>query len=99
MTPCIRRTLRNPSNRARHGIASLLAMLYLVLFSVLALGFYTQVTMSAQCSASERRTMEALTAAQSGVHFARRPGVRRVGDAALRQAQRDDQLSVRPRVC
>jgi len=35
------------SNRRRRGMASLLAMLYLVIFSALAVGFYAQTTLSA----------------------------------------------------
>src|SRR5512132_3287882 len=64
----VRRTRIDPASR---GITSILAMLYLMLFSAMALGFYAQVIMSVQTSASEQRCLEALAAAQSGVHFVR----------------------------
>jgi hypothetical protein len=49
----------------------MLAMLYLVLFSALALGFYGATTMSAQISRNERGMSEAQHAAESGLHFMR----------------------------
>ena len=55
----------------RQGVASVLAMLYMVLFSALALGFYAQITLSAQISGNERRSRSALTAAESGLAFIR----------------------------
>jgi hypothetical protein len=69
------RTLGRPNNRGRssrrRGITSLLAMLYLVLFSALALGFYAQITVAAQLSGNEARICEALSATESGVAFMR----------------------------
>jgi hypothetical protein len=50
-------------------VAAVLAMLYLVLFASLALGFYAQVTASAQISGNERRAAEAQIAAESGARF------------------------------
>jgi hypothetical protein len=44
-------------------------MLYLVLFASLALGFYAQVTASAQLAGNERRAQEAQVAAESGARF------------------------------
>ena len=46
-------------------------MIYLVLFSTLALGFYAQVTVSAQASGNERRGAVAQAAAESGLGFLR----------------------------
>jgi hypothetical protein len=46
-------------------------MLYLVLFSALALGFYSATTMSAQISRNERAISEAQHAAESGLQFMR----------------------------
>jgi hypothetical protein len=57
--------------RRRRGIASVLAMLYMVLFSALALGFYAQVTLSAQVSHNERRAASAQAAAEAGYQFTR----------------------------
>ena len=55
----------------RHGITSVLAMLYLVLFAALSLGFYAQTNLASEISANERRTTEALVAADSGIAFVR----------------------------
>lgn len=52
-------------------MAAVLAMLYLVLFSTLALGFYAATTMSAQISRNERNISEAQYAAESGMQFMR----------------------------
>jgi hypothetical protein len=46
-------------------------MLYLVLFSSLAVGFYTTTTLSVQVVANDRRTNLALLAAESGMDFIR----------------------------
>ncbi|MDB5356159.1 MAG: hypothetical protein JWN24_2612 [Phycisphaerales bacterium] len=62
--------LRNPRNR-RHGVASLLAMLYLMLFTALAIGFYSATTMSVQIAKNERSIEQAQLAAESGVQFVR----------------------------
>ena len=52
-------------------MAALLAMLYLVIFSALALGFYAQTSVSAQVTANERSNHRALLAAESGARFSR----------------------------
>lgn len=57
--------------RPRRGIASALAMIYLVLFSALALGFFAQTTLSVQVSGNERRGAAAQAAAESGLAFLR----------------------------
>src|SRR5437763_8714371 len=63
---------RAPSIPARRrGITSLLAMLYLVIFATLAIGFYAQTNMSSQLSNNERRSSEALAAAECGLQFIR----------------------------
>src|SRR4051812_36501712 len=56
---------------ARRGIASLLVMLYMVLFAALALGFYAATTMSSQLSRNEQQISEAQLATESGVQFTR----------------------------
>jgi hypothetical protein len=49
----------------------MLAMMYLVLFAVLAVGFYASTGTNAQVSHNERRRSEALAAAESGMDFMR----------------------------
>jgi len=46
-------------------------MLYLIIFSALALGFYAQSSLSSQVSANERRLNESQAAAESGLQFMR----------------------------
>ena len=55
----------------RHGVASLMAMLYLVVFSALALGFYAATTTASQVAANERTSLAAQLAAESGIGFLR----------------------------
>lgn len=63
---------RAPSVLAcRRGSASVLAMLYLVLFSTLAVGFFTATTMSTQISKNERDMEVARLAADSGLTYMR----------------------------
>src|SRR6185503_12119898 len=57
--------------RRRRGLSSMLAMLYLVLFGALALGFYAQVNTSVQIAKNEQQVIKALLAAESGVNFMR----------------------------
>jgi hypothetical protein len=49
----------------------MLAMLYLVLFSTLAVGFYAAVNTSVQVAANETKAKRALLAAESGMAFCR----------------------------
>jgi len=55
----------------RRGSASVLAMLYLVLFSTLAVGFFTATTMSGQISKNEKEMELARLSADSGTTFMR----------------------------
>ena len=55
----------------RDGVASVLAMLYLMIFSTLALGFYHAVTTSAQVAHNDERALAAQVAAESGLQFLR----------------------------
>jgi Tfp pilus assembly protein PilX len=57
--------------RSRRGVTAMLAMLYLVLFSTLAIGFYAAVGTSVQVVGNERRTANAMLAAESGLQFMR----------------------------
>src|SRR5689334_3030527 len=68
--------IRFPPMRAtrgamRRGIASVLAMLYLVLFSTLAVGFYVAATMAAQIASNERALNQAQAACDGGMQFMR----------------------------
>ena len=55
----------------RHGIAAILAMLYLVLFSTLAIGFYVATTMSGQIARNQRSLEQGQAAADGGMQFMR----------------------------
>jgi hypothetical protein len=57
--------------RARRGIVCVLAMIFLVLFVVLAVGFYAATALSAQISANERAVAASQIAAESGMEFMR----------------------------
>jgi len=61
----------SPGNVRRRGLASVLAMLFLVLFSTLAVGFYAATTLSAQVAKNERSLTTAQSAAESGMEFMR----------------------------
>jgi hypothetical protein len=52
-------------------MTSVLAMLYLVLFSALALGFYAQTNLGAQVAGNEQRVLTAQIACESGLQFLR----------------------------
>jgi len=60
--PPSRFPLRYHANRYR-GVTSALSMIYLVLFSTLAIGFYATVNTSIQVSDNEKRGTNALLAA------------------------------------
>lgn len=62
-------TIKNPQRR--RGITSTMAMLFLILFSTLALGFFATVTNSVEIARNDQRTAKALLAAESGVQFMR----------------------------
>ena len=55
----------------RRGISSMLAMLYLILFSTLAVGFYSAVTVAVQVSGNEVNAKRAMLNAESGLAFMR----------------------------
>src|SRR6187401_570689 len=55
----------------RRGITSTLAMLYLILFSSLAIGFYAAVNTSVQVANNETKGKRTLLAAESGMAFVR----------------------------
>src|SRR5688572_32572596 len=49
----------------------MLAMLFLVLFGVLAIGFYSTITTAQQVAGSELRVVQSLAAAESGMELVR----------------------------
>ena len=55
----------------RRGIAAMIAMIYLVLFSTLALGFYESVNVAVQVSYNDRNVNGSRAAAESGLEFMR----------------------------
>jgi hypothetical protein len=55
----------------RRGIATLVTMLYVVLFAALAVGFYVATTIASQISRNERQLADAQFATESGVRFIR----------------------------
>src|SRR5688500_9279902 len=66
---------RNPTIRrlrqaqCRRGVTAVLAMMFLVLFSTLALGFYAMMASSSQLAANDQKSTEARLAAESGTLF------------------------------
>ncbi|HEY8749252.1 MAG TPA: hypothetical protein VIM11_14815 [Tepidisphaeraceae bacterium] len=62
---------RAPRSSRRHGLSSLLAMLFLVLFSTLAVGFYTASATSSQISGNNRSLSLAQSAAEAGTQYIR----------------------------
>lgn len=64
-------SITSSPSRKRRGIASVLAMLYLTLFSVLAIGFYAGTTLSGQIARNEKNMSDAQLAAETGLQFIR----------------------------
>ena len=63
---------RSSSRRSRRrGVTSIIAMCFLVIFVVMALGFYASVDTSVQIAHNEEQGAKALLAAESGLHFMR----------------------------
>ena len=71
MQPIIQSTSqhRAPAPRRRRGVTAVMAMLFMILFSALAIGFFGAVTMSTQIAANEQRGSRAMLAAESGMQF------------------------------
>ena len=61
--PCRRRPVYRP------GFAAVMAMLYLMLFSVLAVGFFAASTLSVEIACNDRSAADAQSAAESGLQF------------------------------
>src|SRR5687768_1903596 len=58
---------RSPTTR--RGVTAILAMMYLALFAVLALGFFASVSTSSQMAGNDMRGVGARIAAESGMQF------------------------------
>lgn len=57
--------------RKRVGVASVIAMMFLILFATLALGFFASATTSVQIARNEQNVSRAFLAAESGMQFIR----------------------------
>src|SRR5687767_13477280 len=57
------------SSKTRRGMTAVLAMMYLGLFSVLALGFFASVSTSGQMAGNDMRSVTARLSAESGMQF------------------------------
>src|SRR6476646_1270667 len=58
-------------SRKHRGMTAVLAMLYLVLFSSLAIGFYAATTTSSQMANNDQQIGKAYMSAESGMDFMR----------------------------
>src|SRR5678816_41338 len=56
---------------SRRGIVCVIAMLFLVLFVILAVGFYAAMTIAGQLAANERAAATSQLAAESGMEYMR----------------------------
>jgi hypothetical protein len=68
---CVHLRKPQPLIKRRRGVASVLAMLFLILFSVLAVAFYASTALSAQLASNDQRIQSASFAAESGMAFMR----------------------------
>jgi hypothetical protein len=66
-----RKMLFTTDRSRRRGLTSMLAMMYLVLFGALALGFYRSVNTAVQIANNQVHTTRAQLAAESGLDFIR----------------------------
>ena len=61
----------NTITHRNRGVTSLLAMMYMVLFATLALGFFAATTTSSQVAGNDEQAMRAMLACESGASFMR----------------------------
>src|SRR5204863_1219170 len=61
----------SPRDILRRGVVTVLAMMYIVLFALLAIGFYASSNTATLVSQNEQRRYKALGAAESGMDFMR----------------------------
>src|SRR5687768_16395478 len=64
-------TGRGATRGRRTGATAAIAVIFMVRFAALAVGFYAQTTMSAPIGHNELRMLSARTAAESGMEFMR----------------------------
>ena len=76
-----------PISARRRGITSLLALIFMIVFGALALGFYAQTNMAVQVTNNERRMKEARAAAEAGLQYIRYELSRVTLDPLLTDAQ------------
>jgi hypothetical protein len=62
--------MHNPTGK-RHGIIAVIAMLYLAIFAILAVGYYESCNIAAIVSMNENSSAVALSATESGMDFMR----------------------------
>jgi hypothetical protein len=62
---------RRLTHRRRSGVTAVVAMLFMVLFAALAIGYYAQTTMATQVGFNEQRMLSSRTAAESGMAWMR----------------------------
>src|SRR5687767_2408718 len=60
-----------PAAGRRTGAAAVIAMVFMVLFASLAVGFYAQTSIAVQLGHNEQRMLHARNAAESGMEFMR----------------------------
>ena len=70
-SPARRLRTSRPRPALRRGVASILAMMYLMLFAILAVGFYATTGTNSQVAHNEQRRHVSLSAAESGMDFMR----------------------------
>jgi hypothetical protein len=63
------RAARPYATPRRRGAAAVLAMMFLILFSALAVGFYSTTNVGVQIAGNEQRGSKSLLAAESGMQF------------------------------
>src|SRR5687768_72746 len=73
MTPSRAGGARRPTVGRRSGVTAVIAMLYMVLFAAMAIGFYAQTSIATQVGYGEQRLLHSRTAAESGMEWARYP--------------------------
>src|SRR6266568_5039750 len=67
----MRCVLTTPKFMRRRGVAALIAMMYLVIFATLAVGFYVSANSAVIVSDNEARGARGLAAAETGMDFTR----------------------------
>lgn len=80
--------MRYTQQARQRGMTSVLAMMYLILFSCLALGFYAHVTTAVQISSNETHAKRAMLSAESGMDYMRYV----LGNVSIPEATPADQI-------